>query len=205
MGKLTKAIPCLLEFALVNQSALPMQTSRDQQIIQAHAAFICQVVEFARDQDARPRFEQLMQQAEQNGWQALAGALRQVAGGVRDLSLLGGLDAEDRTIAEAVLRGLQDPSSLPDPTKQPDAALAAPGLAGMIHAAATGNVQALSLIGQMAEQMSRAGGDMARIAGAIRPMINGERNPDLLGRNMDTRGRQLLHNILDELAGLDGQ
>jgi hypothetical protein len=198
-------MPCLLEFALVNQSALPMQTSRDQQIIQAHAAFICQVVEFARDQDARPRFEQLMQQAEQNGWQALAGALRQVAGGVRDLALLGGLDAEDRAIAEAVLRGLQDPASLPDPTRKPDAALAAPGLAGMIHAAATGNVQALSLIGQMAEQMSRAGGDMARIAGAIRPMINGERDPDLLGKHMDVRGRELLHHILNELAALDGQ
>ena len=196
---------CLLEFAFVQQTAQPMQTSRDQQIIQAHAAFICQVVEFARDRDARPRFDELMRQAERNGWQALAGALRQVAGGVRDLSLLTGLDAEDRTIAEAVLRGLQDPSSLPDPHKKPDAALAAPGLAGMIHAAATGHAQALSLIGQMAEQMSRAGGDMARIAGAIRPMINGERDPDRLGRNMDTRGRQLLHDILEELAALDGQ
>ena len=180
-----------------------MQTPRDQQIIQAHAAFICQVVEFARNQDARPRFEELMQQAEQNGWQALAGALRQVAGGLRDLSLLAGLDAEDRTIAEAVLRGLQDPASLPDPNKKPDASLAAPGLAGMIRAAATGDVQALSLIGQMAEQMSRVGGDMARVAAVIRPMINGERNPEVLCERMDTRGQQLILQILDELGKLD--
>ncbi len=180
-----------------------MQTSRDEQIRQAHAAFICQVVEFAQNPDAKPRFDELMATAEENGWQALAGALRQIAAGQRDISMIKGLDEEDQVIADAVLRGLQDPSTLPDPNKKPDATLAAPGLASMIHAAATGNMQALATIGQMAEQMSRAGGDMARIAGAIRPMINGERNPEVLGRNMDLRGQQLLHNILDELGRLD--
>lgn len=175
---------------------------RNQQIIQAHARFICQVVEFAQNADARPKFDELMRTAEENGWQMLAAALRQIAAGQRDLSLIAGLDDEDYVIAEAVLRGLQDPSTLPDPEQKPDASLAAPGLAGMIHAAATGNVQALTLVSQMAEQMSRAGGDMARIAGAIRPMINGERDPDVLGKNMDARGQQLLLNILDELGKL---
>jgi len=180
-----------------------MLTSRDQQILQAHATFICQVVEFAQNPDARAKFDELLTTAEENGWQALANTLRQIAAGQRDISAFAGLDEEDRVIAEAVLRGLQDPSTLPDPNKKPDATLAAPGLAGMIHAAATGDMQALAIIGQMAEQMSRAGGDMARIAGAIRPMINGERNPEILGRNMDMRGKQLLHNILEELGKLD--
>lgn len=177
-----------------------MLTPRDEQIIQAHAAFICQVVEFARNPDARPRFEELLQSAEENGWAALAQALRRVAGGDSDLSGIAHLDEEDRVIAEAVLRGLQNPATLPDPNKRADASLAAPGLASMVHAAATGDMQALVLVGQMAEQMSRAGGDMARIAGATRPMINGERNPDVLGKGMDIRGQQLLHNILDELG-----
>jgi len=180
-----------------------MLTPRDEQIIQAHAAFICQVVEFARNPDARPRFEELLQSAEENGWAALAQALRRVAGGDSDLSGIAHLDDEDRVIAEAVLRGLQNPATLPDPNKRADASLAAPGLASMLHAAATGDMQALVLVGQMAEQMSRAGGDMARIAGAIRPMINGERNPDVLGKGMDIRGQQLLHNILDELGKLE--
>lgn len=180
-----------------------MLTPRDEQIIQAHAAFICQVVEFARNPDARPRFEELLQSAEENGWAALAQALRRVAGGDSDLSGIAHLDEEDRVIAEAVLRGLQNPATLPDPNKRADASLAAPGLASMVHAAATGDMQALVLVGQMAEQMSRAGGDMARIAGAIRPMINGERNPDVLGKGMDIRGQQLLHNILDELGKLE--
>jgi len=34
-------------------------------------------------------------------------------------------------------------------------------------------------------------------------MINGERNPVALGKNIDLRGQQLLHNILDELGKLD--
>lgn len=177
--------------------------SRKQQIRQAHAAFICQVVEFTQNPESRPRLEELLSQAEQNGWQALAGALRQVAKGIREPALWQGLDEEDQVIAEAILQGLQDPTTLPDPNQKPDPALAAPGLAGMIHAAATGNVQALTLISQMAEQMSKAGGDMARIAGAIRPMINGERDPDVLGKHMDLRGQQLLHNILEELGKLE--
>lgn len=180
-----------------------MLNARDQQIIQAHAAFICQVVEFIQNADDRPQLEALLKSAEENGWAALSAALRHIAAGNRELSSILHLDAEDQVIAEAVLRGIQDPSTLPDPNQKPDASLAAPGLAGMIHAAGRGDVQALTLISQMAEQMSKAGGDMARIAGAIRPMINGERNPDILGKQMDLRGQQLLHNILDELGKLD--
>ena len=76
-------------------------------------------------------------------------------------------------------------------------------VAHMIHAAASGNAQALSLIGQMAEQMSKVGGDMARVAALIRPLINGERDPDRLCARLDTRGRQLVLQILEELGRLE--
>ncbi len=72
------------------------------------------------------------------------------------------------------------PRPCPTRNKKADPTLAAPGLAHMIQAAGSGNVQALTLVSQMAEQMSKVGGDMARVAGAIRPMINGERDPDKL-------------------------
>ncbi len=176
---------------------------REQQIIQAHAAFICQAVEFIQQSGAENRLEALLTAAAENGWTALAAAVRQFASGRRDLTLVGGLDEEDRVIAEAILRGLQDPSSLPDPNRKADPTLAAPGLAGMIIAAASGNVQALTLISQMAEQMSRVGGDMSRVAALIRPMINGERDPDTLCARLDTRGRQLVLQILDELGRLE--
>lgn len=177
--------------------------SRDQQIVQAHAAFICQVVEFAGNADARPQFDALMTSAEENGWKALAQAIRLIAAGQRDLSLIQGLDDEDQVIAEAIMRGMQDPSTLPDPNKKPDATLAAPGLAHMIMEAARGNVQALTIISQMAEQMSKAGGEMALVAGLIRPMINGERDPDKLCEKLDPRAQQLVLNILEELGKLE--
>ena len=175
---------------------------RDQQIIQTHAAFICQAVEFIQQAGAESRLDALLNSAAENGWTALAATVRLFASGKRDLNLIGALDDEDRVIAEAILRGLQDPGSLPDPGQKADPTLAAPGLAGMIHAAGTGNVQALTLISQMAEQMSKVGGDMSRVAAVIRPMINGERDPDKLCARLDTRGQQLVVQILDELGKL---
>jgi len=176
---------------------------REQQIIQTHAAFICQAVEFIQQPEADTRLDALLSAAAHNGWTALAAAVRLFAVGRRDLNLIAGLDEEDRVIAEAILRGLQDPTALPDPSIKADPTLAAPGLAGMIHAAGSGDVQALTLISQMAEQMSKVGGDMSRLAAVIRPMINGERDADRLCARLDARGRQLVLQILEELGKLD--
>ena len=176
---------------------------REQQILQSHAAFICEAVACLQNADGRARLDELLRAASDNGWAALAGALLKIAGGERDIHRLSALDDEDRVIAEAVLRGLRDPSSLPDPTRRADPTLAAPGLAHMIHAAGRGDAQALTLVAQMADQMSRVGGDMSRVAAVIRPLINGERNADRLCARMDTRGQQLVLQILDELGRLD--
>jgi hypothetical protein len=54
----------------------------------------------------------------------------------------------------------------------------------------------------MAEQMSKVGGDMGQLAGRIRPLINGERDPDRLTQGMSARGGQLMLNLLDELGKL---
>ena len=176
---------------------------RDQQIIQTHAAFICQAVELLQGAAAGAQLQTLLQAAEDNGWIALAGAVRAIAEGRRELGQLGELDDEDRVIAGAILRGLQDPATLPDPRQKADPTLAAPGLAHMIHAAGRGDVQALTLISQMAEQMSKVGGDMGRLAAVIRPLINGERDPDRLCARLDTRSQQLVLQILDELGRLN--
>lgn len=176
---------------------------RDQQIIQTHAAFICQAVELLQRPEASDRLATLLSAAEDNGWTALSEAIRRISTGTRELAQLDRLDDEDRVIVEAVLLGLRDPSTLPDPQHKADPAFAAPGLAQMISEAGRGNVQALTLISQMAEQMSKVGGDMGRVAAAIRPMINGERDPDRLCSRMDTRGQQLILQILDELGKRD--
>jgi hypothetical protein len=175
---------------------------RREQIRLVHATFIRQVVALTQRPDGRAELDALLAGAEQQGWSDLVAALRRMAEGDRSPGLLSGLDEEDRVIAESVLRGLQDPASLPDPSRAQDPTLAAPGLAHMIQAART-DPAALVLIGNMADQMSKVGGSMARLAGVIRPLINGERNPDQLCRGMDTPTRQLVLEILAELGRLE--
>lgn len=174
---------------------------RQQQIITVHAPFIRQLVECSLDEARKNDVETLLRAAAENGWDQLVRALRKILAGQRELSVLQGLDEEDSVIAEAVLRGLQNPASLPDPQVQADPGMAAPGLASMIQAATSGNVQALKILSDMAEQMRKAGGPMARLAGAIRPLINGERDPHRLAKGMDSKSEQLLLSILIELGG----
>jgi hypothetical protein len=181
---------------------MPGLPTRQEQIIAVHASFIRQVVELALRAPVESDLQGLLKSAEQNGWGALVGAIRRILGGQRDISAIPGLDEEDQVIAEAILRGLQSPDTLPEPGSRPEPALAAPGLAGMIHAAATGNVEALQIVSNMAEQMSHAGGPLARLASVVRPLINGERDPRKLCRGMDRATRQLVLNILEELGRL---
>ena len=177
--------------------------NRQQQIVTVHAAFINEVAQCLLNRERQSDFKRLMQAADQNGWTDLTQAIRRIEAGRRDLELLNPLDEEDRVIVEAILRGLQDPASLPDPDVKPDPGMAAPGLASMIHAAASGNAQALQLIANIAQQMNRAGGPMAKLAAVIRPMINGERDPERLCRQMDSRTEQIVLGILQELQQLE--
>lgn len=176
---------------------------RHAQIRLVHADFIRRVVETCHDPERKQHFESLLHSAADNGWTALVGAARKIASGERGQSVFAGLDEEDQVIAEAILLGLQDPTTLPDPQAKPDPSLAAPGLAQMINAAGTGNVQALMLIGNMAEQMSTVGGSMGRLAAVIRPLINGERDPHRLCKGMDAQGQTLVLDILSELGRLE--
>ena len=177
---------------------------RQQQIIQSHAGVIVQVVQAIANPSLMPQLEEILRVSEKNGWDDVVRVIRRIIKGERDEGLLRGLDEEDSTIAAAILLGLQNPATLPDPNKTADASMAAPGLAHMIHQAATGSVEALELISQMAEQMSQAGGDMKNLSAIIRKMINGEREPKTLSRGMGVQGRQLVDSILEELHKLSG-
>lgn len=171
-----------------------------QQVLDMHAPFIHAVVHALRDRSQLPQLLQTLQAAEQQGWPRLAGALRQVVAGKRDESVKLGLDEEDRIIVDAVLRGIDNPATLPDLNRKADGAAAAPGLAALIAAARRGDAQALAALANMAEQMVRAGGDMARLGGIMRRLVNGENDADALTRGMGQLGRQLVLGILDELG-----
>ncbi len=174
-----------------------------QQIRQAQAGLINLVVQATQNPETRRELEPVLNQAHEAGWGELIQRIRRVLEGERDAALLLGLDDEDTVILTAILNGLQDPSTLPDPEQSGDPAQAAPGLAQMIHGAARGDAQSLHWLSQMAEQMSRAGGDMARLGGITKRLVDGERDPDVLCRGMGSQGESLVLSILSELGKLE--
>lgn len=179
------------------------QPDKNDQILLAHSGLIHRVVMYCNNPGSVPDMEQVLQQAEANDWKQLATTIRSIMSGTRDESVLLGLDDEDRVIVESILRGLQDPQTLPDLQTDFDSTMAAPGIAGLVHASRNGNVQALQIIGSMAKQMLAAGGDMGILAGRIRPLVEGERDPDKLTEKMTEKGQKLMLEIVEELLKLE--
>jgi len=174
-----------------------------EQILQSHAGLIHRVVMHCNNPGSIPDMEQVLQMATENDWDSLVAVIRDIMSGNRDESILLRLDEEDRVIAESILQGLQDPNTLPPLETDIDSAMAAPGIAGLVHASRNGNLQALQIVGNMARQMLEAGGDMGILAGRIRPLVDGERDADKLTGNMTDKGEKLMLQILEELLKLE--
>jgi hypothetical protein len=174
-----------------------------EQILQSHTGLIHRVVMHCNNPGSVPDMEQVLQMAADNDWTTLVTVIRDIMSGNRDESILLVLDEEDRVIAESILQGLQDPNTLPPLETDIDSDMAAPGIAGLVHASRNGNVQALQIIGNMAKQMLEAGGDMGILAGRIRPLVDGERDADKLTENMTDKGQKLILQVLEELLKLE--
>lgn len=189
---------------------LPEKT---RQIAQVHAQLINSVVMACNNSALLGQLEPPLQAAQNNGWTELVKRIRSILGGSRDSQILVGLDEEDAAIILSILVGLQDPSQLPRAVEKSDATFAAPGLAAMIHAASNGDVQALSMLGTMAEQMaqqqSQSGTNkpdsMQQFAAVLKPLIDGERDLTKLSRNMDEHAKELMEGLLDELSKLESE
>lgn len=181
---------------------MPTPDKREQ-IIQTHASLVQAVVQTIHNMDLKPHLDQILQQSAQNGWQELVDAINKILAGSRDPSLLNGLDDEDAIIVDTILRGLQDPSTLPEVEQTGDASQAAPMFARLIDEARRGNTNSLSILGSMAEQMVNAGGDMANLSAILKDMVDGERDIDKLCTRMGLQGESLVTQILSELAKLD--
>ena len=183
-------------------SILPEQK---EQIRLAHAELINLVAKVCLTGQSKSQLDSAINVAKSSGWDVLVERIRRIVSGERDESLLNGLDQEDSVIVQSILQGIQNPTSLPDPSKKANPAMAAPGLAHMIHAAASGNVEALQHLSYMAEQMINTQGDMRQLGGIMRQLINGERDPDVLCKGMSGTGEHLVLNILEELNKLNLQ
>ena len=177
--------------------------AKEQQIIEAHTGLIHRVVMACQNRERVPDLDDILRQAEQNGWLQLVAAIRKILAGSRDSALFRDLDEEDRIIVRSMLEGLQNPDTLPDLGAGVDGAMAAPGIAAMVNGARRGNLETLQLLGSMAQQMLQAGGDMARLAAILRPLVQGERDADKLTAGMGPEGQKLVVAILEELDRLD--
>ena len=177
--------------------------SQQQQILQVHASLIRLVVDTIRNPQLRPQLHEVLKISADNGWRNLVLRIYKIMEGDRSESLLDDLDDEDRVIVDAILRGIQNPATLPQSgANNADEGMAAPGIAHMIHQAGVGNAQALTLLSHMSEQMSHAGGDMTLLAGIMKKLIDGDRDPQVLAKGMDEKGVKLLNGILRELDKL---
>ena len=181
-----------------------MQTpDKLEQILPTHAGLINAVVQTIQNPELRPQLDHVLKQSEQNGWVGLVTAIRKIVAGSRDNSLLAGQDDEDRIIIDAILKGIQDPTTLPKPEQQADATAAAPMLAQLINDAGRGDHDAVIMLGGLAEQMSNAGGDLANLSAVVKNLIDGERDIDKLTSRMGPQGESLITAIIAELSKLD--
>ncbi len=176
---------------------------KTEQILQTHAGLILAVVQTINNPQLKPHLDQALQASAENGWQSLVTVIKKILAGNRDQSLLNDLDDEDGIIIDSILKGLQDASTLPKSETSGDATQAAPMLARMINEARRGDPNAVTMLGNMAEQMSVTGGDMASLSAVIKSMIDGERDVDKLCTRMGPQGESLITQILSELAKLD--
>jgi len=176
---------------------------KKQQITQFHAPLIVTVVNSMKDSSMKPALDHILKASEENGWGNLVKGIRKILKGDRDSSILKGMDDEDAIILDAILRGIQDPTSLPNPEQEADPSLAAPMIAQLIHDAAKGDANALAMLGNMAEQMSNTKGDLARFSTLIKPLVDGERDTDKLCDKIGPQGESLVVSILSELGKLE--
>lgn len=175
---------------------------RAQQIIQSHAVLIVSIVKACEDSEMLEKIEPMLKAAEEYGKPELSAVLRKILNGSRDADISSGLDGDDTIIIEAILKGLKEPSSLPDPRAKADESAAAPGLARIIQLAGRGDQNAMQMVASMAEQMAVAGGNMALMGDVLNRMVKGERDPEKLSKEMDARGESLVLSILLELNKL---
>ena len=195
----------LKEIGDLGNTPVPELPAFREQVRRAHAQLIHQVVAVCQNADRRPALADSLRAASANGWQELVTRLERILAGERDATLLLGLDDEDRIVVESVLQGLQDPLSLPSHGTQADPSFAAPGIAGIVVAAQRGDTQALQWLGQMAVQMQRAGGEMAKLGACLGPLSQGKTDVERLGKGLGASTRSLLQQIVEEMHKLQVQ
>ncbi len=171
-----------------------------QQLVQEHASLIVEVVAACGDAAKTAQLLEDLKVAEQNGWGKLCEAIRMILAGARERDELGEMDVEDEAIVQAMLLGLADPASLPDPQDNANPMLAPEGLAGIIAAAATGEENALQMLARMDTDLCESPlPELQQFGGVLRRLLNGERHVDTLTLGLDERTATLVTAVVEAL------
>lgn len=180
-----------------------------EELIREHASLICAVVDARYRPEHRDALLADLDQAEQNGWGKLCAAIRLIL--VDEVMDMEGfdelnLDVEDEAIVQAMILGIHDPDTLPDPSDNENPMLAPSGLAGIIATAATGEENALQLLAKMDDDLSQSDDEELVAFGRIlRRLLNGERHAQSLSMGLNERTQTLVYSVLEELNKLDNQ
>lgn len=174
-----------------------------EQLIREHASLIVETVRAASHPDVKEQLLKDLAVAEQNGWGNLVRAIGQILNGVLVVDELGNLDPEDEVIVRAIIQGIADPDTLPNPSENQNPMLAPAGLAGIIAEAAQGEENALQMLAVMDTDLSQSNEpELVNLGKTLRRLLNGERDFNSLTFGLGERTQSLIQSILDELKKL---
>lgn len=174
-----------------------------EQLVREHASLIVETVRAVSNTETKAQLLKDLAVAEQNGWGNLVHAISQILNGVLEVDELGNLDPEDEVIVRAIIQGIADPDTLPNPADNQNPMLAPAGLAGIIAEAARGEENAMQMLAVMDGDLNQSSEpELVELGKTLKRLLIGERNLDSLTINMSERGRNLIQSVLDELKRL---
>lgn len=174
-----------------------------EQLVREHASLIFETVRAVGNKQAKEQLLKDLAVAEQNGWGNLVNAISKILNGVLDVEELGNLDPEDEIIVRAIIQGIADPDTLPNPSDNQNPMLAPAGLAGIIAEAARGEENAMQMLAVMDTDLSESSEpELVELGKTLKRLLIGERDLDSLTINMNDRSRTLIQSVLEELKRL---
>lgn len=158
------------------------------------------VIEHIQYKQHHDLLERALKEAEAGGWANLVLAVRDLVAGIRPPGNFQQLDAEDRPIVLAILRGLDEAADIPDIADTLDPRKTGTKLATLILAVQYGNAQAAQTLEQVVAAMNASSGEMQPVAQAIIRIYKGERDAELLCRSLSDTGVKIVEQTLAELS-----
>lgn len=178
-------------------------SSDTKKILQENADLIHLVILALSDSKFIPQLNANLEQAEKNGWTDLVASVRKIISGVRDIAEFPDLDNEDRTVINGILKGIEDPASLPAVENSVEPDKIGTTIANYVYETNAGNKDARNNLNILSAELISGPGDLKQIASVIGLLVQGERDKQVLCGNMGHTGIAIIESILEEMTRLE--